>query len=470
MISTSSNFIEVVVEGPEIQGEDGIIEQGFIKVKVPLTGGKYSEKVYPLTNGAYEALKQSIKERQGLHIPIAINKQGDVLDGHHRLRACHELGIKPNFQVKEFPNELEEELYVYEINRARRQLTEFQNVELALKEKPLLAELARRNMTLGGKGSRIQETLHVDKEIAKRCGKSKDFVYKVEQVIKVAENSPATKLGMDYDGRYRGKSGPTYSELLTDARKGVIKPEKAYNIIKHDKDNLRKRTEAQVVARELKLPDKVILLNTDSTTTQEIPEIKDNSVDLIVTDPPYLRENLELFDGLAKLASTKLKDGGSLVFFYGTHMEPEIHRIFAKYEKTLTWWWRFCVNHESANTMRMHTKGVRVHWKPMMWFVKGTKRLAPYDVSDYIQSTKPDKSKHPWAQSSAEAEYLVKNLTISQDSIVLDPFMGSGAFLIPAIKLGRYAIGIEKDKDVFERGRNYIISETTTTAATAAPT
>src|SRR5215211_4888830 len=80
----------------------GVTIEEFIKVRVPLTGGKYANKVYPLTNGEYEALKQSIKDAKKLHIPISINKHGDVLDGHHRLRACTELGIEPTFEAKHF--------------------------------------------------------------------------------------------------------------------------------------------------------------------------------------------------------------------------------------------------------------------------------------------------------------------------------------------------------------------------------
>jgi DNA modification methylase len=192
--------------------------------------------------------------------------------------------------------------------------------------------------------------------------------------------------------------------------------------------------------------------------------IKDSSVDLIVTDPPYLRKNLALFDGLANFATRKLKEGGSLVFYYGQYQEPEVFKIFSKYEGEgeggLTYWWRFCVIHEGTRSTRMHSKGVLVSWKPMLWFVKGTKKLGVRDVHDVIYSTRPDKKTHPWAQSSTEAEYLIKNLTVSEDSLVVDPFLGSGAFAIPAIKLNRWFIGIELDKQVFEAAKNNIIIST----------
>jgi DNA modification methylase len=86
-----------------------------------------------------------------------------------------------------------------------------------------------------------------------------------------------------------------------------------------------------------------------------------------------------------------------------------------------------------------------VNWEPMMLFVRVT-RLTDYDINDFINSEEPYKTNHSWAQSPKEAEYVIKNLTVSKDSLVVDPFLGSGAFAIPAIKLGRYFIGEEKDK------------------------
>lgn len=66
----------------------------------------------------------------------------------------------------------------------------------------------------------------------------------------------------------------------------------------------------------------------------------------------------------------------------------------------------------------------------MLWYVKGEKRLATAHVYDFIQSVTPDKSKHPWAQSSVEAEHIIKNLTINEDSLVVDPFLGSGMLVL----------------------------------------
>jgi DNA modification methylase len=55
----------------------------------------------------------------------------------------------------------------------------------------------------------------------------------------------------------------------------------------------------------------------------------------------------------------------------------------------------------------------------------------------------------------AHHHYLSLFLVVS---LIVDPFLGSGEFAIPAIKMGRYFIGIEKDKDTLEDARKYITS------------
>ena len=54
---------------------------------------EYDKLVPLLSSEEYESLKESIKEN-GLWLPILCNSEGIILDGHHRFRACIELGIK----------------------------------------------------------------------------------------------------------------------------------------------------------------------------------------------------------------------------------------------------------------------------------------------------------------------------------------------------------------------------------------
>ena len=64
----------------------------------------------------------------------------------------------------------------------------------------------------------------------------------------------------------------------------------------------------------------------------------------------------------------------------------------------------------------------------MFWYVKGERvndLVISNTIGDYIESTPPSKLLHEWEQSTVEAEYIIKNLTL-ENQTVLDPMMGSG--------------------------------------------
>ena len=65
----------------------------------------YANLVPPLSVEEYESLKQSINQN-GLWVPIVVNSHGIILDGHHRFKACQELGIEPKAVAKDFPDKL----------------------------------------------------------------------------------------------------------------------------------------------------------------------------------------------------------------------------------------------------------------------------------------------------------------------------------------------------------------------------
>ena len=151
----------------------------------------YAKLVPPLSSGEYQELKQSIKDN-GLWHPITINTEYVLLDGHHRFKACVELNIKPTIEFKNFSNSLHEKLFVIDSNLNRRQLSTFARIELALSKKPILQEIARNNMVLGGKGDRNLTPLgRVDDSIADSATTSRDTVRKVEFLL---NNAPVESL------------------------------------------------------------------------------------------------------------------------------------------------------------------------------------------------------------------------------------------------------------------------------------
>jgi ParB-like chromosome segregation protein Spo0J len=84
-----------------------------------------------LFHDEYEALKESIK-KYGVIQPVVIDEEGNVLDGHHRVKICEELGIDYPTKVVSGLTEEEKENLAVSLNIKRRHLTKEQKKELAI--------------------------------------------------------------------------------------------------------------------------------------------------------------------------------------------------------------------------------------------------------------------------------------------------------------------------------------------------
>jgi DNA modification methylase len=84
---------------------------------------------------------------------------------------------------------------------------------------------------------------------------------------------------------------------------------------------------------------------------------------------------------------------------------------------------------------RMTEYGIIVHWKPIVWFVKGTRGDKHTFVDDLV-STQVEKDTHEWQQPLAEADYYIRQLS-SPAGLVVDFFCGSGTTALAADRLGR---------------------------------
>ncbi len=123
---------------------------------------EYQKLLPKMSDEEFQELKASIKA-EGQHYPIVANEDLEVLDGHHRFRACTELGIEPDFEVRKFMDKLIEKKFVIEANLRRRHLTKFQLVELGVPLLEIEKELAKKRQIEGGKlGRSMQLGLALD--------------------------------------------------------------------------------------------------------------------------------------------------------------------------------------------------------------------------------------------------------------------------------------------------------------------
>jgi hypothetical protein len=96
-----------------------------------------------LSDSHFQSIKLSIQEHRQCHVPISVNQDRVILDGHIRYRACRELWIKPEIMVRRFENRLEEKKFIVEVNLCRRHLNEFQRSELQRKLASIESQLAK---------------------------------------------------------------------------------------------------------------------------------------------------------------------------------------------------------------------------------------------------------------------------------------------------------------------------------------
>ena len=120
----------------------------------------------------FEALKADIAER-GVLVPIDVDEDGHILDGHHRYRACTELGIS-DFPTTVRPGLSEEErrIFARKSNMLRRHLTRAQVRELIaeqLKDTPSWANnrigqvLGADSKTVASVRERLERTSEIPK-------------------------------------------------------------------------------------------------------------------------------------------------------------------------------------------------------------------------------------------------------------------------------------------------------------------
>lgn len=164
----------------------------------------YEDLCTPLILEEYRSLKDSIREH-GLWKAIEVNEDGEILDGHHRYKACNEVGRPWNIPdpiVKRFDTKVEEKIYVKETNLLRRQLNDYQKVEMYRSLEPLYVERAKRrheatipikgqkgfqlnpqidNLMLAPNGTHAEKGKSIDL-IAKKAGVSARTYYRAKAI------------------------------------------------------------------------------------------------------------------------------------------------------------------------------------------------------------------------------------------------------------------------------------------------
>lgn len=166
--------------------------------------------------------------------------------------------------------------------------------------------------------------------------------------------------------------------------------------------------------------------------------LKDNSIDAIITDPPYPGEFLYLWEQLFEVANRVLKPSSFLICYSG---QMYLDKIFRMRNDLLYYW--------TANiifTLKPLISGRNIinEWKPILIFQKQPFKKISDTISDTISFDYSERDLHEenWGQTIRPFEFLLEKFTHHGD-LVFEPFAGTGTTLIACKRTGRKCIGIE---------------------------
>ena len=219
----------------------------------------------------------------------------------------------------------------------------------------------------------------------------------------------------------------------------LLKYAEHHDLNRNDFRGYIKRWKRQKFIKEdARAPKDVKIYNEDFRDVK----LEEGSVDLILTDPPYPKEYINLWAELAEYASKVLKPGGFLITYSGQLYLNEIYPLLNLH---LDYYWTGCLQHSGGNQL-VHPRNVLCEWKPILMFCKPPMSKQDEPFSDIFKGGTREKDLHEWQQSEVEAERLLEIFSMPNDT-VLDPFAGAGTFLCAAKNLNRNVIGIEIEED-----------------------
>ena len=218
---------------------------------------------------------------------------------------------------------------------------------------------------------------------------------------------------------------------------------------------------------------------------EAMKSIGDNTIDLIITDPPYnlgnfmkdrdtnlkkMRDNFfgdagwdnmdfsewsESMEQFFASAARVMKKGGSIIVFMAIIKVETVIKLAEKYGfyyKTTGIWHK---KNPMPRNMNLHFVNSTEAWIYFTYKTRtGTFNNNGAVLHDFVEtSVTPNGErkygKHPTQKPESLMRHFVDVLSNVDDNI-LDPFMGSGTTGVAAKKAGRNFIGIELSKEYFD--------------------
>lgn len=406
----------------------------------------YEDLLPHLSDEEFEQLKEDIA-RRGVQVPVEYDEHGNILDGHHRARACQELGITdwPRI-IRAGLSEKEKIDHIIAINLHRRHLTREQRRELVLKlrqqgwsTRRIAERLGVGTMTVYNDLRTVQNcTVDLPDRVISKDGKSRPATRPKPAVF--AKNEREFQLVTNLLQQVEPDAIGTG---IVDAKRAARMARSA--ILEKKRDELKRQSESVPIS------DRWQVWCADIQDWQA-----PRRYDFIITDPPYPREFLHLYEVLAQRACEWLLPGGLLVVMTGHFHLPEIFEMMTRH---LDYYWLATYQMPGQPTP-VQRRAVNTTWKPIVMFTRKGDDYRGKTFGDSFVSPHRSKAHHDWEQSSEGMADIISHLA-QPGQFILDPFMGSGTTGVAALKCGCFFHGIDVDADAVAIAKRRLHDATT---------
>lgn len=402
---------------------------------------EFKKLIPALTTEEYKQLEDNCLE-EGIREKIIL-WNNYIIDGHNRYNIAKQWNLEFETESKNFSSEDDVILWMIDNQNGRRNLTDGWKYKLQQRKKEILTkkhenERQKRRVSNVDTLEKKAESGRTRKEIAKSLNWSTGKVAMADVVFKKATPEIEEKV--------------LKNEITINQAYKKIKKEEKVNLIKTTKE------ERQDVNK-----NQAIIYN--ESCIDFLQRFENNSVDLLLTDPPYSTDldNVEEFVNTWLLtALDKIKETGRAFICIGAYPIE----IFTYLKVLLSSDW--IVDNPLVWTYR-NTLGVtpkmkyNLNYQFVIHLYKEKSNPLDNRITNEMFSVQdinaPDgrvgDRYHTWQKPNELAVRLI-NHTTKENDIIIDPFACTGTFILNGANLGRKSYGCDIDKNAiniaYERG------------------
>lgn len=393
------------------------------------------------------ALKQSIEE-SGWIKPLTVTPEYVIISGHRRYHAALQLGYTElPIEFETFASE-EAELERLLRENENRDKTPEQQIREGMTWEPIEEKKAKKTQ---GTRTDLNFSKKFEKSwssdiIARRVGLGSGVTYEKGKEVVLYMDSMWSERGDILRMTLNDESIHAASKLM---KKYVQKDEEVVQKLKRDEEAQRKQQE---LARKLYLEavKKAEHCTLYHCSVSELSlHVQPESVDCIITDPPYPKEFLPVYSDLATFAAYALKPGGLMAVMVGQSYLEEVLKLLDSAAGVDYRW--TCAYFTPGPATQLHHRKIQSMWKPVLLYSKGeiTKGRYIYDVfrSELKEARTAEEEKlyHTWGQSEKGIADIMQRVTDEND-LVCDPFVGGGSTARVSMEMKRRFVGCDIDK------------------------